>query len=98
MEKTINAVAARQRLGQLLEETYYRGDVFIIERAGRPMAAVVPIDQYRQWQQRREEFFAMIEEVQQRTRKEPPDELEAAITEAVAAAKAMENAGPESSE
>jgi len=29
MEKTINAVAARQRLGQLLEETYYRGSAFI---------------------------------------------------------------------
>ncbi len=98
MEKTINAVAARQRLGQLLEATYYRGDVFIIERAGRPMVAVVPIDQYRQWQQRREEFFAMIEEVQARTRKVPPEELEAAISEAVAAAKAMEAAGTESLE
>jgi len=44
MEKVINAVAARRRLGQLLEEAFYRGDVFIIERAGRPMAAVIPIE------------------------------------------------------
>ncbi|HDN80165.1 MAG TPA: type II toxin-antitoxin system Phd/YefM family antitoxin [Chloroflexi bacterium] len=90
MEKVINAVAARRRLGQLLEEAFYRGDVFIIERAGRPMAAVIPIEQYRQWQQRREEFFAMIDEVQERTRKVPPEELEEAIAEAVAAAKAVE--------
>jgi prevent-host-death family protein len=92
MEKTINAVAARRRLGQLLEETYYRGNVFIIERAGRPMAAMVPIEQYRQWQQRRADFFAMIDQVQERTREVPPEELEAAIAEAIAAAKAAEKA------
>ncbi len=90
MEKTINAVAARQRMGQLLEEAYYRGNVFIIERAGRPMAAVVPIEQYRQWQQRRDDFFAMIDQVQERTREVPPEELEAVIAEAVAAAKTAE--------
>ncbi len=97
MERTINAVAARRRLGQLLEETFYRGDVFIIERAGRPMAAMIPIERYRQWQQRREEFFAMIDEVQKRTREVPPGELEAAIAEAVAAAKAAEKAESRSS-
>jgi len=95
MEKTINAVAARQRLGQLLEETYYRGSAFIIERAGRPMAAVVPVEQYRQWQQRRADFFAMIDQVQQRTREVPSEELEAAIAEAVTAAKAAEKAATE---
>ena len=95
MEKTINAVAARQRLGQLLEETYYRGYAFIIERAGRPMAAVVPVEQYRQWQQRRAGFFAMIDQVQERTREVPPEELEAAIAEAVTAAKAAEKAATE---
>ena len=98
MEKTINAVTARQRLGQILDETYYRGDAFVIERAGRPMAVVVPVEQYQQWQQRRNEFFAMIDAVQERTGKLPPDELEAAIAEAVTAAKVSERAGLELSE
>jgi prevent-host-death family protein len=97
MEKTINAVAARRRLGQLLEETYYRGDVFIIERACRPMAAMVPIEQYRQWQQRLAEFLAMIDQVQERTREVSPEELEAAIAEAVTAAKTAEKATTEPS-
>jgi prevent-host-death family protein len=34
---------ARQNFGQMLEEVYYKGDQFIIERAGKPMAAVVPL-------------------------------------------------------
>ncbi len=95
MEKTISAVTARQRLGQILDETYYRGDAFVIERAGRPMAVVVPVAQYQQWQQRRNEFFTLIDEVQERTGKLPPEELEAAIAEAVAFVKASEKAAME---
>jgi prevent-host-death family protein len=95
MQRTVSAMTARKRLGQLLEEAYYRGNVFIIERAGRPMAAVVPLDQYRQWQQRRADFFAMINQLQERTREVPPEELEAAIAEAVAAAKVAERVATE---
>jgi antitoxin (DNA-binding transcriptional repressor) of toxin-antitoxin stability system len=41
--KTINAMKARQTFGQMLEEVYYKGDLFVIERAGKPMAALVPL-------------------------------------------------------
>jgi prevent-host-death family protein len=41
--KTVNALHARQRLGTLLEEVFYRDAQFIIERAGKPMAAVIPV-------------------------------------------------------
>lgn len=43
--KTINAGKARVNFGQMLDEVYYKGDQFIIERAGKPMAAVVPLSQ-----------------------------------------------------
>jgi prevent-host-death family protein len=48
--KTINAGKARQNFGQLLEQVYYRSDQLIIERAGKPMAAVVPLSQLEEWQ------------------------------------------------
>jgi prevent-host-death family protein len=48
--KTINALKARQNLGQLLEEVFYQEAQFIIERAGKPMAAVVPVSQFEEWQ------------------------------------------------
>ena len=41
--KTITAVKARENFGQMLNEVFYRGDHFIIERDGRPMAAVIPL-------------------------------------------------------
>jgi len=43
--KTINAGKARVNFGQMLDEVYYKGDQFIIERAGRPMAAVISLSQ-----------------------------------------------------
>lgn len=90
MEKTVNAVQARQQLGRLLEEVFYQNQRVIIERAGRPMAVMVPLEQYRHWQEQRTAFFAMVEEVRQRTREIPPEELEAVIAEASAAAKAQD--------
>ena len=100
MESVIGAMEARRNLGRLLEETYYRGDVFIIQRATKPMAVLVPLAQYRQWQMRREQFLALIDQVQERTRQESVTELEDAIAEAVAAAKQAERgvANPEARE
>jgi antitoxin (DNA-binding transcriptional repressor) of toxin-antitoxin stability system len=44
MVKTVTALQARHNLGELLEGAFHRGDQFVIERAGKPMAAVVPLD------------------------------------------------------
>lgn len=46
MIKKTSAFAARKNLGQLLEEAYYRGDNIIIERAGKPMAVIVSINDF----------------------------------------------------
>jgi prevent-host-death family protein len=48
--KTVNALKARQKLGTLLEEVFYQDAQYIIERAGKPMAAVVPVWQLEEWQ------------------------------------------------
>lgn len=47
--KKISALKARKNLGQLLEEVYNQGVQYVIERAGRPMAAVVPLRQLQEW-------------------------------------------------
>ena len=48
--KKINAMRARQTFGQVLNEVYYKGDRFIIERDGKPMAALIPLSQLEELQ------------------------------------------------
>lgn len=41
--RSVDAVALRKNLGQYVSEAYYRGDEFVIKRAGKPVAALVPL-------------------------------------------------------
>lgn len=85
MKRTVTAVQARQRLGELLEGVYYRGDEVLIERAGKTMAVVVPLDRYKAMNASRERLFALIERAQSHNRDVPFEviekEVEAAIQE-----------------
>ncbi len=38
------AIKARQNMGEMLNRVLLKHDEFIIERGGKPMAAVIPID------------------------------------------------------
>jgi prevent-host-death family protein len=90
MRKTINAVRLRSKLGQVLEEVYYRGDQYVIERAGKPMAVVIPVEQYEQWRRKRQELFTLIDEMRARALASDPDEIERDIAEAVREARARQ--------
>ncbi len=87
MVKKITAVKARKTLGQLLEEVYYRGDHYIIERAGKPMAAVVPVWYLEEWLKRRERFFGMVDEVRQGQEGTSPEAIEQDIQDALKATR-----------
>jgi prevent-host-death family protein len=88
MVKKINALKARKNLDQLLEEVYYKDNQYVIERAGRPMAAVVPVWQLEGWGKRRERLFGMVEEVWKKNKKEKPEVIEREVQEAVRAVRA----------
>ena len=87
MIKTVNALKARQNLGQLLEEVYYNGNQYVIERAGRPMAAVVPVWQIEEWEKRRERFFSMVEDVWRKNTRAKPEAVEREVAAAVRAVR-----------
>jgi prevent-host-death family protein len=88
MVKKVTALKARKNLGELLEEVYYRGDQYVIERAGKPMAAIVPLWQLEAWLKRREEFFGMVDEVRQRQSDVAPEVIEQDIQDAIRAVRA----------
>jgi prevent-host-death family protein len=86
MEKVIAAFDARRQFGRVLNDVIARGDRFVVERHGEPVAAVVPIEVYEQWKRQRETFFARWEEVAERVNL-PEDEAMRLATEAVQATR-----------
>ena len=42
--KTVDATIARRQLGTLLDKVYYKRESIVIERKGKPMAKIVPLD------------------------------------------------------
>ena len=46
MERTIGAFDARRQFGKVLNDVIAKGDQYVVERHGEPIAAVVPIHIY----------------------------------------------------
>jgi prevent-host-death family protein len=87
MLKKISAMKARQNLGQVMNEVALRGDDFVVERAGKPLVAIIPMEKYRKLQGWLDEFREEVESFQQGVKDEDPKELDAVIEQAVSAAK-----------
>jgi prevent-host-death family protein len=86
MEKTVSAFEARRNFGKVLQDVVGAGEKVVIERHGVPVAVVVPVEVYRQWQCRRKEAFDRLREISERINmtEEEADEL---IEEAIRAVR-----------
>ena len=49
MIKTIGMIELRKRPGQVLDETFYKQNRFLIKRNKRAMAVLVPIEDFRRY-------------------------------------------------
>ena len=83
MRRRVSAGEARKRLGELLEGVFYRGDEVVIERAGKPMAVVIPAERYEALERNRERLFDLVERAQQRNEDVPADAIEREVRAAV---------------
>jgi prevent-host-death family protein len=86
MEKNVSAFEVRRNFGKYLHEVEVRGDKIVVERHGEPVAVVVPIEVYKQWQAARQQFFDWIREMAERTNADEK-EAEALIEEAIQAVR-----------
>ena len=87
MEKTINSFEVRRSFGKILQDVSAKGDKFIVERHGMPVAVLVPLTVYEQWKQSRERFVAALHAAQEKADL-PEEEAMALAQEAVQAARA----------
>ena len=89
MVRKVTALKIRQNLGRLLEGVYHKGDQYVIERDGRLVAAVVPVWQLKEWQQRRARFFAIVNELRSTGKKRSPQAVEREVRAAVRAVRGV---------
>lgn len=85
MLKTISAIKARQNLGQVMNEVALKDDEYIIERAGKPLVAIIPIEQYQRMKGEREDFFRMADVIRKEAVTSDSKVIDAEIEEAVLA-------------
>ena len=85
-EKTIAAFEARRQFGKVLKSVATKGDKFVVEKNGGPIAAVVPVHIYEQWKRERKAFFDEMRGLAAQANV-PEDKAETLAAEAVAAAR-----------
>ena len=66
MTQSVTAIKARQNFGQVLNEAYYKGLSFVVERAKKPMVAIIPIDEFLVWQEKKAQLSQIIKRAAER--------------------------------
>lgn len=70
----------------------WSGETVIVERSGRPMVAMIPVEAYERLVAEREARFAVLERIRGRLPEVPEEEVERDGAEAVAAVRAARRA------
>jgi prevent-host-death family protein len=87
MLKTVSAIKVRQNLGLVMNEVSLKSDDYIVERAGKPLVAIIPIEKYLSMKKEREEFFRLYDQIQGQILPGSAEEIDRDLDEAVTAAR-----------
>lgn len=83
MRKTISTQELKIHIGEVVDAVRLQGTHYIIERRGKPVAAVVPVEIEESSQRERREFFDLMERASRRNREIAPAKLDEAIRQSV---------------
>jgi prevent-host-death family protein len=89
MLKKISAMKARQNLGQIMNEVSLKGDDYIIERAGKPLVAVVSMEKFQALQKDKDKAVSALEQIWGKMKDESPKTIAKTVKETVEAARAV---------
>lgn len=81
----VSAVNFRQNLGEMLNQVQYRNDSIVINKDGKPVAALVDAELFARIRRMRERFDALSERIAEAYADVPIDQGLAEIDAAVAA-------------
>lgn len=92
MSQTITAKELEANLGSYLSKVANDGDRIVVERQGKPAAALVPVAVLRAYEESRRRFFDAMESAAEKMRDIPEAEIEAEIDQAVREVRAARRA------
>lgn len=81
----VNAVTFRQNLGEMLNQVQYRNDSIVINKDGKPVAALVDAELFARIRRMRERFDALSDRITEAYAEVPVEEGLAEIDAAVVA-------------
>ncbi len=88
MVREVNAVSFRQNLGDILNQVQYRNDSIVIQKDGKPVAALVDAELFRRIQRMRDRFDSLSGRIAEAFAEIPMDEGLAEIDAVVARERA----------
>ncbi len=74
---------ARKSFANLVERVGRGGEVLIVERSGKPMAAMIPLEMYEQLVAEREIRFQVLDRVRRHFPDAPEREIEQDVSQAI---------------
>lgn len=81
-QKTIGTNVVRDRLGEILDQARYRGNEFVVQRRGQPLAAIIPYETYEQLQRQRQQAFRVFHEIWEANPQARPEEVDRDVAHA----------------
>jgi prevent-host-death family protein len=93
MTIVVGAREARQRFADLIGRVGYGKEVAIVERSGKPMMALIPIELYEQLVAEREARFQILDRIRMRLPDIPEEEIEHDVNRAIAEVRANRASG-----
>ena len=86
MKRTLTAMEARRKFGEMLENVR-RGDEVVIERAGKTMGVLISPERYQMIEKRRDEFWRMVDQIHEYNKDVPAEEIARDVDAAVRAVR-----------
>lgn len=93
MVRRYGAREARNKFADLLGRVGYGGEVVIVERSGKPVAVVVPVDMYASLVGDRKARFQVLDRIRERAPAVSDEEIEKDVNEAIRSVRATDAAG-----
>lgn len=83
MVKRLSAKEARDRFAEILGQVHFGKDTVIVEKAGKPVAAVIDMERYERLARAWDEPFAVLDRIRNRNREKDPAQVESDVAAAV---------------